>query len=464
MPHERYGSRFDNTIRLLLVAAPGKRRDMAKICIDGFNIALARGTGIASYGRNLLAIAQESGFTTQVLYGAPKPRNASNVVNETVLIDADRPPTKLKKSERFKRTLLSRFGHTPWPITPSGEVIWPTRAGGRPAADSYWNVQDLFTTASRAFEVYGVDTPVKFDRVDPALRPDVMHWTATVPLHATGAPNIYTIHDLIPLRLPHTTTDNTARYMEMCKGIARRADHIAVVSETTRQDVIRILGVSEDRVTNTYQAVSLPDRYTSRPEADVRLELEGIFSLGWKDYFLHFGAIEPKKNLGRIVEAYLSSGVKTPLVIIGGRAWLDEGETALLDQVKRDGGPNADRIRHYEYMSQSMLISLIRGAKATLFPSIYEGFGLPVLESMLLGTAVLTSTAGSLPEVAGDAAICVDPYDVQAITRGIQMLDADGGLREELTARGRVQSAQFSPAIYRERLIGLYDKVGVRAM
>ena len=434
---------------------------MAKICIDGFNIALAKGTGIASYGRNLLVSAQAAGFTTQVLYGAPDARNANNMVNEANLIDADRPPKKLKKSERFKRTFLSRFGRTPWPVTPTGEIIWPTRAGGRPAADSYWNAQDLFSLAGRSFEAYGAATPVQFDKVDSRLKPDVMHWTATVPLYAKGVPNVFTIHDLIPLRLPHTTTDNTAKYMELCKGIARRADHIAVVSEATRQDVIRLLGVPEDRVTNTYQAINLPKRYTDRPQADVALELEGIFNLGWKDYFLHFGAIEPKKNLGRIVEAYLSSGVTTPLVIVGGRAWLDQGETALLDQVKRDGGPSADRIRHYEYMSLSMLVSLIRGAKATLFPSIFEGFGLPVLESMLLGTAVLTSTAGSLPEVAGDAAICVDPYDVQAITKGLQALDADQGLRDDLVAKGRVQAARFTPEIYRKRVLDLYSKVGV---
>ncbi|MGO4410921.1 glycosyltransferase family 4 protein, partial [Brevundimonas sp. M-11_2] len=252
-------------------------------------------------------------------------------------------------------------------------------------------------------------------------------------------------------------------YRALCETIARRADHIAVVSETTRQDVIRLLGVDEDRVTNTYQAVSLPEKLTSRSQADVTTELEGVFNLGWKGYFLHFGAIEPKKNLGRIVEAYLASGSQTPLVIIGGRAWLDEGETALLNQVKRDGGPSADRIRQYEYMPFSMLISLIRGAKATLFPSLYEGFGLPVLESMALSTAVLTSTGGSLPEVAGDASVIVDPYDVQAITRGIQALDADEGLRLDLQTRGVLQAAKFSPEAYQTRLTDLYRKVGVSA-
>ncbi|WGM29882.1 glycosyltransferase family 1 protein [Brevundimonas sp. NIBR11] len=440
-------------------AAPTKSH--ATLCIDGFNIALAKGSGIATYGRNLLSTIQRLGMNGQVLYGPAAKRSTSNVVNEAALVDADKPPTKLRKFERFRRTFMTRFGQTAWPITPSGEVVWPSRGGGRPEASAYWAVQDLFHVANRSFNAYGKETPVEFEVSGGVRKPDAMQWTATVPLYARGVPNIYTIHDLIPLRLPHTTMEDKATYMALCKMIARRADHIAVVSETTRQDVIRMLDVPEDRVTNTYQAVDLPEALTNRSQADVTIELEGVFNLGWKDYFLHFGAIEPKKNLGRIVEAYLASGLETPLVIVGGRAWLDEGETALLNQVMRDGGPSAQRIRRYEFMPFSLLISLIRGAKATLFPSLYEGFGLPVLESMALSTAVLTSTGGSLPEVAGDAAISVDPYDVQAMTRGLRALDADEALREDLVRRGLGQAAKFSVEAYQGRLSDMYGRLGL---
>lgn len=442
-------------------AAPVAAPRPGIVCVDGYNLALAKGSGIATYGRNLLSTLNQLGLQGQVLYGPAAPRSKNNVVNETALVDPERVGKKVKKFERFTRTLTSRFGRTAWPIQPSGEVVWPQRGGGRPEASAFWAAQDLFQVANRSFDAYRKETPVRFDASGPVPAPDAMHWTATVPLHARGVPNIYTIHDLIPLRLPHTTLDDKAGYMALCQAIARRADHIAVVSETTRQDVIRLLGVSEDRVTNTYQAVSLPTALTSRSQADVTLELEGVFNLGWKDYFLHFGAVEPKKNLGRIVEAYLASGLTTPLVIVGGRAWLDDGETALLNQVMRDGGPSAERIRRYEYMPFSLLISLIRGAKATLFPSLYEGFGLPVLESMALSTAVLTSTGGSLPEVAGDAAISVDPYDVQAMTRGLRALDADEALRADLVKRGLVQAAKFSVEAYKGRLADMYGRVGL---
>jgi len=140
---------------------------------------------------------------------------------------------------------------------------------------------------------------------------------------------------------------------------------------------------------------------------------------------------------------------------------LDGPEVALLNQVKNDGGLSASRLRRYEFMTRSMLVSLIRGARATLFPSLFEGFGLPVLESMLLETAVLTSNGGALPEVSGDAAVIVDPYDVQAITRGLQALDADDDLVLDLVAKGKVQAARFSQEAFIERLKGLYASVGV---
>ncbi|MNS14440.1 4-alpha-N-acetylgalactosaminyltransferase [compost metagenome] len=437
---------------------------MPSICIDGYNLALSKGTGIATYGRNLLTNAKAVGLRTEVLYGPDVKRSRHNVLNEVALAEAERTPSRLSRKDKTVRmmdTFTTRFGRSAHPITPSGEVIWPSRGGGRPDADGFWAAPSLFKLANRSFQAYSATTPVTFDASAETPRPDVMHWTCPLPLHARDMPNIYTFHDLIPLRLPHTTLDDKRVFMALCQDVVRRADHIAVVSETTRQDLERLLNVPSSKITNTYQAISIPERLKSRSDEDVRLELEGVFNLQWKDYFLHFGAIEPKKNLGRIVEAYLSSGVKTPLILIGKEGWLVENETALLSQIKRDGGANADRIRQYDYMPFPLLLSLIRGAKATLFPSLYEGFGLPVLESMALSTATLTSTGGSLPEVSGDAALIVDPYDVQAMTQGIRDLDQDDAMREDLERRGRYQAAKFTPQAYQQRLKALYAQVGI---
>lgn len=434
---------------------------MPTVCIDGYNLALTQGSGIATYGRNLLQNLQAIGLSTQVLYAPAMLRSKNGLLNEIALTDAFTPNQNVRLGQRIWEAAAVQLGVSAYGIQPSGEVIWPAARGGKPAADAFWSAPRTFDRANRAFRRHRQFTPVSFLPHETVARPDVMHWTTLLPMEARGSLNLFTIHDMIPLRLPHTTLDNKKVFLNLAKAITRRADHIVVVSEATRQDVIRLTGVPEDRVTNTYQAVHVPPALAERDRAEVTRELEGIFELGWKDYFLHFGAIEPKKNLGRIVEGYLSSGSKRPLVVIGGRAWLEEPEIALMNQVMKGMDPEDLRIRRYDFMPFSILISLIRGARATLFPSLYEGFGLPVLESMLLGTAVLTSNAASLPEVAGDAAMTVDPYDTRAIANGIRALDADEGLLVELTARGSGQAAKFTPAAYQARLRDLYGRLGV---
>lgn len=434
------------------------------ICIDGFNLIRPQGTGIATYSRNLLETAHMLGFGASALFGPALPTSALKGFEEVAVLDPQRPSSRLRMKDRIKRkihTRLSTLGRTATPFDISSEVIWPGGDAARPPMHQGWAAQELYQRAHRAFKMHREGTPVTFDeRASPP--PSVMHWTTLLPLHARNVPNIYTIHDLIPLRLPHTTLHNKPLFLDMCREVARRADHVAVVSETTRQDVIRMLGVSEDRVTNTYQAVSLPPDLLRRPQAEVEAELEAAFGLEWKSYFLHFGAVEPKKNLGRLVEAYLASGVSTPLVVIGGPGWLSEPETSLLKQAQKVHGAGC-RIHQYEYMSYSMLISLIRGTRGVLFPSLYEGFGLPVLEAMILGAPVLTSDQGSLPEIAGNAALQVNPYDVQAITKALKLIDADADWRAHASILGRAQAEKFSPEAYQDRLALLYAKIGLYA-
>ncbi|WP_077354452.1 glycosyltransferase family 1 protein [Brevundimonas sp. LM2] len=359
----------------------------------------------------------------------------------------------------FWRTASSRLGRTAYPIRPAPNTVWPS--GRRPQADRLWLSPSLYRLGNRCYSRYGAETGVKFRASIDHPAPSVMHWTSPLPIYAQSVPNIYTFHDLIQLRFPELTSGNPKRYAELCNTVLKRADHISVVSETTRRELIDILGVPWERITNTYQAVDIPDAVVSSTPDDVEAVLDAAFNLHWKGYYLHFGAIEPKKNLGRIVEAYVASGVRTPLVIVGAPAWMSEGETALLERIAREGGDQASRIKRYEYLPLHLLLPLIKGARAVVFPSLYEGFGLPVLEAMTLGTAVLTSTAGSLPEIVGTAAFLVDPYDVNSIARGFRAIDGDDSLREGLERGGVVRAADFSTTAYKARLVELYSKVGV---
>jgi glycosyltransferase involved in cell wall biosynthesis len=285
-------------------------------------------------------------------------------------------------------------------------------------------------------------------------------------LRIPGAKNIYTFHDLVPLRLPFATLDNKRRYYKLVKLLASKADHIVTVSETSRKDIINLLGVPDDKITNTYQSVEIPEKYAGKSDDQVKREVEGTVNVSYKNYMLFFGAIEPKKNVGRLIEAYLASKVDTPLLIVGKFVWKTEQEFKLLNDdatsyLEQLGSLTYRRRRiiQMDYAPFPLLVSLIKGAKAVLFPSLYEGFGLPVLEAMKLGTPVLTSTEGSTPEVAGDAALLIDPYDTRAIADGISALDTEEDLRASLSAKGLQRADLFTPEAHARRLAAVYGRV-----
>ncbi|WP_260929707.1 glycosyltransferase family 4 protein [Novosphingobium sp. 9] len=158
------------------------------------------------------------------------------------------------------------------------------------------------------------------------------------------------------------------------------------------------------------------------------------------------------------MEAYLASQVDVPLLIIGAQAWKSEQELKVLQQEGEVGKKARKRVVQLPYVPFSMLVTLIRGARGVLFPSLYEGFGLPALEAMVLGTPVLCSNTASLPEIVGDAALTVDPYDPTAICSGIRTLCGDADLRAELSRKGLAQAELFSPEAYRARLDEMYRR------
>ncbi|NYD91308.1 glycosyltransferase family 4 protein [Sphingomonas melonis] len=428
---------------------------MKHVLIDGYNLGLEKGTGVATYARNLSYEVGRLGHRTSILYGQQGLSSREPLLREIGFFDSG----IAKRQSRLQdlAALVSPLPSRGMAVPVTGRVVTRQFAARLPHYDTLYNAADVFRRAHGRFQAWGSTTAVQLPQ-----RPDLAHWTYPLPLRVPGAVNLFTVHDLVPLRLPYTTLDNKRRYLALLRTIARTADHLVTVSECSRRDIIEITGIAPERVTNTYQAVDIPAEYRATAEEQVAREVEGAIGAGYKDYFLFWGSIEPKKNIGRIVEAYMASGLTTPLVIVGAQAWRAEGELRLLDALANGKPAKGDvrrgRVIQLPYAPFGLLVSLIRGAKAALFPSLYEGFGLPVLEAMLLGTPVLCSNTSSLPEVAGDAAIAVDPYDTAAIAAGLRALDADAGLRADLTRRGHAQAAHFSPERYRARLAALYER------
>lgn len=423
-----------------------------KISIDAYNIALTHGTGVATYGRNLARAVGNMGHDISVLFGTKASHSKVPILNEIAIADDINTGDNNTKFHMFgivaqaaQGVITSRKAHE---IIVSGQVIMPK---GLQLDDAqFWNTQRLYSSANGAFRATGAFTNVSLPKTD------IAHWTYPLPLKIPGACNIYTLHDLVPLRLPYTTADTKRAYYKLCKKVARDADHILTVSECSRRDIINILNVDEARVTNLYQSSNIASVVTDVPRKEMVRRIRGLINVSDREYYLFFGAIEPKKNVARIIESYLASGSSFPLVIVGAPGWGSDSDIKLLKSFKSFDKLN--RIIWLNYLPRDMLAMMIMCARATLFPSLYEGFGLPVLESMELGTPVITSNISSIPEVAGDAALLVDPYDVQSITRAIITLDNDADLRADMQQKGSLQAGKFSTDVYQNRLIEFYKQ------
>jgi len=425
-----------------------------RIYFDGLNLALPRGTGIATYTRLLATIVRGLGYEVGVVYSSPRRPPKNPLLREISFFDTredDKVPIGITDQFYYP------FGIKPSALNLSGTVVTDQFQARLPTADNLFVARNLFVNARRYFSWSGRFADLEFD-----TPPDILHCTYQLPLRAKGACNVYTIHDLVPLRLPFATLDNKRQTYRMLRKIGAEADHIVTVSEHSKRDIIDLLGVDEKRVTNTYEAIEFPREFVERSDDVVAEQLRGSFGLTPQKYLLFYGALEPKKNVRRLIDAFMLSAVDIPLVITGAVGWGNQAEAKWLKDMREEerARPHESRrIHHFEYVSIPMLVTLIRGARAVLFPSLYEGFGLPVLEAMRLGTPVVTSRTSSLPEIAGDAALYVNPYDTDDITRAIKTITADASLREELVRRGRAQAELFSTERYTQRVAALYDQL-----
>ena len=278
------------------------------------------------------------------------------------------------------------------------------------------------------------------------VRPRVYHATDGSGLvRAPGVAVVATLYDLIPLHypdiyLPVKRLDQRAGYARYLR-LLRRADHIVTDSEATKGDAVERLRIPPEHITVTPLSVD-PLRFYPRSPRDIEATLtrHGLR----RPYFFHPGSSDPHKNTARILHAFEMfchhRDVEHNLYIVGN--WPSQALVRL-----RETHPHLmanGRVRMLGYVPDGDLPALYGGADALVYPSLVEGFGLPVLEAMRCGAPVLTSTVSSLPEVAGGAALLVDPLDVEAIADGLARLAGDPALRADLVARGLARAAEFS--------------------
>lgn len=198
--------------------------------------------------------------------------------------------------------------------------------------------------------------------------------------------------------------------------------------------------------------MSIPDNLKNMDINVIQGVLKKTYGLTAGQYFLFYGAIEPKKNVMRILQAMSMSKTDMPIVIVGKNGWLYHDVEIYLKQAKR---MQAKRIR-IEYVSFWMLMYLLKGARGLVFPSIYEGFGLPVLEAMQMGCPVITSNTSSLPEVGGDAVHYVNPLNIYEIAEAIDQFSEDDSYVNTLIQKGLTQAKKFTPEKHFSKILEGY--------
>ena len=289
-----------------------------------------------------------------------------------------------------------------------------------------------FERASLRYELPRLEWFVKFD---------VLFAPNFVPPPTRSNRVVLTVHDLAFRRFPETAPHSTRRWLARLDRAIGRAAEIIVVSEATKRDVVDLYPVDEDRVTAIHHGVDT-ERIRPASAAEVgrlrrRHDING-------PYLLFLGGLEPRKNLPRLVAAYGRLAEPPALVIAGASVpWNPEGRGALDAALAELPAQVRERVVLTGYLGDRDKVAALSGAEALVFPSLYEGFGFPVLEAMACGVPVLTSNVSSLPEVAGEAAVLVDPLDEEMIADGIRRIVEDGELRAALVEAGRARVGRF---------------------
>lgn len=290
------------------------------------------------------------------------------------------------------------------------------------------------------------------DRLFPGI--DVFHATDNVLPRLSQVRSVFALQDLIFRFYPETHTPLNRWFLTlMMPRFLHAADAVIAISECTRKDAVRLYGLDEAKVRVIYAGVSPSFRLRS-PEAISLVRRKYCLP---DSFILSVGTIEPRKNLTSLLEAYRAlknEGSDCRLVIVGKKGWLYESFFMRLRQL----GLEQDVV-FPGFVPDDDLPALYCAADLFAFPSLYEGFGLPVLEAMACGVPVITSNTSSLPEVAGDAALLVDPESVQALVATMRRVLDDTALQAEMRVRGLKRAQRFTWEETARRTAEVYSKV-----
>lgn len=379
------------------------------------------------------------------------PQEAQKAQKLRIAIDAHTVGTKLGGNESYAVNLIEALAQID---SVNQYTIYVTTSEARERFSSRW---PNFKVRSTLPHTPLIRIPLTLSaelRKNPV---DVLHVQFTAPPFCP-CPVVVSIHDLSFEHLPETFNRRSRTQLRLTvRHSAKRAARILSLSEHTRRDIIETYGIQPERVTAI--PLAAPDHFgpiTDNRELQRVRHTYGIDG----DYILSVGSIQPRKNLARLIRAYASlrrncSADKLPkLVLVGKCAWLYDETLRALDETNVK-----DTVVLTGYVPESDLPALYSGALCFVYPSFFEGFGLPPLEAMKCGAAVIVGNRTSLPEVVGDAALAVDPFDVEAIAGAMHKLVNDPALRKELSVKGQQRASEFNWRETASKTLTVYKEV-----
>lgn len=287
---------------------------------------------------------------------------------------------------------------------------------------------------------------------------DILHSPNYItPLVKLVFKSIVTIHDMTIFLFPEKHSKLRRLFFRFMMPIfIKKADKILAVSNNTKKDILRLLKVDGKKIAVIYESIS--EYYNNIKKLNLNrkiLEKYGIY----KDFILFVGMIEPRKNILLLLKAFieLDSELDLDLVIVGKKGWYFKNIEDFTDGLNNKNLKN--KVIFTGYVPENELKYFYQSAYIFVYPSLYEGFGLPPLEAMACGTPVITSNVSSLPEVVGDAAIKINPNDLEELIRAIRLLYTDKSKREELITKGFEQSKKFDANDVARRVISIYESL-----
>lgn len=421
-----------------------------QILIDGDYARDRQGTGISSYARTLSKGLTALGHGVSWLSGASGGDPKDSLAEAAAIGDQAQ---SVRGPRAWAQTASRMVGGLTTPDITAREILNRNVVVGAPSptdGQPVHHASELFVKAH-----YRHMLTRKFTNVRVNAQIDVLHLTTPLPIRMDKVRRVVSILDLIPIRLPYTTTDNKSEYVARVRRCAQESDLIVTISEASKTDIVSLLDIDPAKIAVTYLPSDLGDLSSDEMERLPRSLAK--FGLTVGGYLLCVGAQEPKKNVRRLIEAYLEVDTEMPLVLAGPPGWMWEQEVgAALAPLSAQ---SRARLKFTGYVDRQDLRRLYGGACALVYPSLYEGFGLPALEAMISGCPVITSKTSSLPEVCGDAALYVDPFDRDDIRNSIERIIGDGDLRGNLVAAGLARARLFSFETYVSALREAYSRI-----